>query len=112
MNVREGFDTTFTFRISSPSQKCDVMEDVYTMCRSRGADGFAFVIQNDNIEALGTGGKGIGYEGIRNSIAVEFDTYYNYENLDSYENHISVQTRGWRYPNHSNHSYSLASSVR
>ena len=82
------------------------------MVRSRGADGFAFVIQSQSETALGLPGKGLGYEGINNSLAVEFDTFFNYDNLDAYENHISVQTKGWRQPNEANHSFSLASSVR
>ena len=36
VNVREGFDTTFTFEISNPSQHCDRLADVNTFCRSRG----------------------------------------------------------------------------
>ena len=48
-----------------------------------------------------------GYAGVQNSLAVEFDTYYNYEELEPYENHISVQTRGWRHKNSLNHTFSL-----
>ena len=112
MNVREGFDTTFTFRISNPSQHCQFMDDVYTHCRSRGGDGFAFVVQNYDQVALGKGGMEMSYGGIRNSIAVEFDTKFNYENIDPYENHISVHTRGWREDNSANHSYSVGSTVK
>lgn len=36
VNVGEGFDTTFTFELSNPSQTCNVMDDVSTYCRSRG----------------------------------------------------------------------------
>lgn len=39
------------------------------------------------------GGQGLGYAGISNMLAVEFDTYYNAEMLEPYENHVSVQTR-------------------
>ena len=63
MQVREGFDTSFVFRVSNPSVTCTYMDDVYTNCRcvlrswsdeslcqiegrSRGGEGFAFVIQN------------------------------------------------------------------
>ena len=53
MNVREGFDAYFTFQISNPSMRCDSMDDVNTYCRSRGADGLAFVIQNVSGAALG-----------------------------------------------------------
>lgn len=50
---------------------------------------------------------GLGYDGINNSIAIEFDTYFNFEAIDPYENHISIHTGGWRVPNTSNHSHSL-----
>ena len=83
------------------------MEGVYSNCRSTGGDGFAFVLQVDSPDALGTPGMGLGYDGIENSIAIEFDTYFNHETLDPYENHISVHTRGWRQPNSSNHTYSI-----
>lgn len=33
MNVREGFDTTFTFRISNPSFSCRFIDEVHTHCR-------------------------------------------------------------------------------
>ncbi|CAM9433410.1 unnamed protein product, partial [Hapterophycus canaliculatus] len=56
VTVGEGFDTTFTFRLSSPSLRCNTMDGVYTHCRSRGADGLAFVIQGEGPTALGQGG--------------------------------------------------------
>jgi hypothetical protein len=93
MNVFEGFDTTIQYQISNPSLKCDRMDDVNTFCRSRGADGFAFVIQNVSPTALGNAGAGLGYEGIFNSLAVEMDTYHNYDQMDYYENHIAVMTQ-------------------
>ena len=111
MNVREGFDTTFTFHLSNPSLTCDVMDDVHTRCRSRGADGFAFVIQNEDGLALGRGGMDLGYGGIANGVAVEFDTYFNYEILDPYENHIAIISEGWRHELTSNHSSSFGDVV-
>ena len=68
---------------------------------------FAFVIQGEGVDALGTNGKGMGYSGINNSLAVEFDTYFDPEENDPYENHISIQTRGWRHSNSEDHLYSL-----
>lgn len=112
MNVREGFDTTFVFRIANPSTACDVMADVFTYCRSRGADGLAFVVQNEGNTALGATGSGLGYAGISNSLAVEFDTYHNPDVADVYENHISVQTRGFRQENDAHHFHSLAMTAR
>ena len=70
----------------------------------------AFVFQADNQNVLGRNGSSLGYDGIQNGIAVEFDTYYNYEEIDPYENHVSVHTRGWRHPLSSNHTFSLGSS--
>ena len=43
---------------------------------SNGADGIAFVLQNQSVNAGSVGG-GLGYAGITPSFAVEFDTYYN-----------------------------------
>ena len=111
MNIREGFDTTFRFRVTEPSTVCDFMDDVYTNCRSRGADGFAFVIQAESPVALGAAGMQLGYGGTRNSVAIEFDTRYSYELFDPYENHISVHSRGWRDRNSANHTYSFGSTV-
>lgn len=112
VNVREGFDTTLTFEISNPSQRCDMLDDVNTYCRSRGADGFAFVIQNVSPLALGLAGSGLGYDGIFNSLAVEMDTYHNFDQMDFYENHIAVMTQGWRYNISANHSRSLATTTK
>jgi hypothetical protein len=93
MDVREGFDTYIKFQISNPSQKCTNLDDVNTYCRSRGADGLAFVIQNVAPDALGNAGSGLGYEGIFNALSVELDTFHNYDQMDYYENHISVMTQ-------------------
>lgn len=111
-NVEEGFTTTFRFRIANPSLRCGQMDDAYTHCRSRGGDGLAFVIQGQSPRALGAGGAGLGYTGIANSVAVEFDTFYNAELLEAGENHVAVHSRGWRHANNANHSYALASSTQ
>ena len=108
MNVGEGFETEFQFEIHTPSQRCNNHNEVYRYCRSRGADGLAFVIQNHQSRALGNEGFSLGYGGIPNSLAIEFDTYYNYEMGDLYENHVSIQSRGSHEPNESNHTFSLA----
>jgi hypothetical protein len=111
--VREGFDTTFVFRIANPSSFCNKLDDVFTHCRSRGGAGFAFVVQNwhpaslGGTEKPGQTGHGLGYDGIRNSIAIEFDTYHDPEMHDPWENHISVHTRGYAAGNTANHTHSL-----
>ena len=87
--VAGGFSTTFTFQILNPSQP--------------SADGIAFVIQNAGLQALGDGGGGIGYQGITNSLAVEFDTYANAYDPEfppsdqlgnTPANHIAIQSCG------------------
>lgn len=64
----QSFDSTFAFKLTNA-----------------GADGFTFTIQNNNPQALGPGGGGLGYGpdhaggtgGIANSLAVKFDLYSN-----------------------------------
>ncbi len=77
--VVRGFTTTFRFRIVADGP---------------GADGLAFVIHNDPAQtaAIGGLGGGIGYLGLNNVVAVEFDTWDNgwaYEPLAD-ANHVSV----------------------
>ena len=93
--VEAGFETDFTFQMTDSS---------YPSNGLRG-DGFAFVIQNYSLVAIGgQGGRqgvSLGYDGIPNNIAIEFDTALNsrqYQNSDDpSNNHISVQVIG-AYP--------------
>ena len=112
LNVREGFDTTIVFRTSNPSQRCNLMDDVYTSCQSRGGDGFAFVIQEDRYDALGRKGAGLGHGGINDSLAVEIDTYYNPELSEPYENHVAIHTNGRRGTNSAHQKSTLTSSTQ
>lgn len=77
-HVADGFDTTFTYQMNGSSG-------------SSGADGLAFVIQDESTAALGNSGSGLGFEGITRSLAVEFDTFGFTPETD---NHISVQSLG------------------
>lgn len=88
--VAGAFSTTFTFQLSGTS--------TYT------ADGFAFVIQNSALTALGPSndGCGLGFGdsstgctptdsgGIPQSLAIEFDTYQNAD--DPNNNHVAIQS--------------------
>ncbi len=76
--IGDGFETVFTFKIAD--------------LNAGGADGFAFVIQNHALDAIGVEGGGVGYAGIPRSLAIEFDTWWNSGEPD--DNHISVQTAG------------------
>ncbi len=88
LSIRNGFETDFTFRIGSGSDRTQPDGG------DPGADGIAFVIQNNGTTALGHYGKGIGYAGIQKSVAVEFDTYFNFESSDPNGNHVAIQTGG------------------
>jgi hypothetical protein len=113
--VANGFTTWFAFKFT-PN------ETSYAT-----ADGLAFVIQNSQGSnavydtsagctgiggagptALGTGGGCMGYGGIDNSLALEFDTYYNAwdpndNNGSNNDNHIALQNCGAGLPNSPNH---------
>ncbi len=83
LHVADGFDTTFSFQVSTGINS--------------GGDGFAFVIQDESATALGGGGGGLGYasngpQGITRSLAVEFDTFFFAPEFPS--DHVSVQTDG------------------
>ncbi len=68
-----GFRTSFRFAIQNGT-----------------ADGFAFVIQDDANDTVGSGGSGLGYAGIPRSVAIEFDTFIFSDEFQGM--HVSVQT--------------------
>ena len=73
----------------------------HTTCSVHGGDGIAFVIHGDERGAKSLGGDGseLGYAGIKNGIAVEFDMWtnvasVNVKNDDIFHDHISVHSNG------------------
>lgn len=101
--VVAGFDTTFTFRITPPTV-------------GTKAEGMALVIHDDPNGAAAQGGTvwGMGYGngssasvGIRNSIAIELDTYQDGFLGDTSANELTIHTRGAQ-GNHENEQYSIA----
>ncbi len=65
--------------------------------KNEGADGLAFVIQDSpaGFAAFGREGSGLGYDGIRPSVAIEFDTYYNgFPQRDVPEDHTVITGNG------------------
>lgn len=57
-----------------------------------GGDGIAFLVQGQGTRALGGWGGGLGYRGIRKSVAIEFDTYQN--STDPNGAHLAVVLGG------------------
>lgn len=77
IDLTESFESTFK---------------VYLHHGRPGADGIAFLVQAKGPRALGGWGGGLGYRGIRNSVAVEFDTFQN--TTDPSSNHLAVVLGG------------------
>jgi hypothetical protein len=90
-SIQGDFESSFQFQLAEPY-----------------GDGFAFVIQNSGSAALGLAGGYLGFSGISDSLAVEFDTQQNIGSpwTDPSDNHVSVQTRG-TLPNSADPQYSL-----
>lgn len=72
------FSTTFQFQITNPGG-------------IDPADGLTFVVAAAS-SGLGISGGGIGYQGVPNSVAIEFDTYNNGETGGS--NHVGIDVNG------------------
>jgi len=68
-----------------------------------GADGMALVFKGNPNPEIGNVGGGMGYEGIANSMIVEFDTFQNGVNGDPFFDHIAINRDG-----NSNHNLSTA----
>jgi hypothetical protein len=108
--VINGFSTTFQFQFTNPS--------------TPPADGIAFLIQNSSTSAIGfasdNDGGALGYgdfdgnddpsqgQGIPSSVAIEFDSYYNYlwdpAPVNGVDSHVAIQSCGTG-PNTSHHNY-------
>lgn len=78
------FNTRFQFRIENGGGITDDSSE-------GGADGLAFIIQNVS-NSLGASGAGIGYQGVTDSVAVEFDTFDN--SFDPDTNHVGIGVNG------------------
>lgn len=97
VRVSGGFRTEFSFRFSEG-------HNAWKDGSPDGADGLAFVIQAADTKTKGTFGGGIGYSGIPNSIAFEFDAYNNDEDLgEDNGSHTAIFSNG-KGANSSDHS--------
>ncbi len=98
-SVGTSFETSFTFQLGPAT----------------GADGFAFLVQNSAASPLTGTGCELGYHGVANSLAIEFDTYSNstcgaVSVNDPNGIHVSVHSLGTA-PNSVAESASLGSTL-
>ncbi|KAL9182975.1 hypothetical protein ACHAXT_004254 [Thalassiosira profunda] len=116
--VLTGFESTFQWQVTDHSVECTEHVDrsfskhLHRSCAVHGGDGFAFVVHGDPADssALGGDGEHLGYGGIANSLAVEFDTWTNVDTQQSddvLQDHISIHAGGPLLPNSSNQSTAL-----
>lgn len=80
------FSTYFQFRFTNPGGLCD--------SQGCGADGLTFAVQTVANNSVGSGGQGIGYEGLSPSVAVEFDSWENGSDDGFSSNHIGIDVNG------------------
>ncbi|KUF86656.1 hypothetical protein AM588_10001218 [Phytophthora nicotianae] len=102
--VLQGFETRFTFQITDQSRRCFEVKDQnfglheYRSCAVHGGDGFAFVLHShqNRTATLAAGGSNMGFKGIQNSLAIEFDTWFNDEKAgeDVFYDHVAIYSRG------------------
>jgi hypothetical protein len=72
----------------------DFVFNVYLGCLdANGADGLVFVLQPVST-SIGTGGGGMGFQGIAPSVGIALDTWQNFEFNDPVFDHISIQVNG------------------
>jgi len=90
--AKDGFQTFFTVKFASHAAKSAVMHRTPAGPEIRGCEGLAFVVQTSGSNVLGLGGSGIGYAGLLDGIAVEFDTRHSGEEKDPLTNHISIHS--------------------
>jgi hypothetical protein len=82
LGASDTFSSQFQFRFTNPGG-------------IDPADGITLVLAA-NPTGLGTAGGGMGYQGVPNSVAIEFNTYNNGLSLptDASSNHVSIDTNG------------------
>jgi Bacterial lectin len=82
LGASDTFSSQFQFRFTNPGG-------------IDPADGITLVLAASPT-GLGTAGGGMGYQGVPNGVAIEFDTYNNEFGLptDASSNHVSIDTNG------------------
>eukprot|EP00397_Hematodinium_sp_SG-2012_P004376 GEMP01004387.1.p1 GENE.GEMP01004387.1~~GEMP01004387.1.p1 ORF type:complete len:960 (+),score=184.04 GEMP01004387.1:53-2932(+) len=87
-----GFKTRFHFEVLHRNKICELGGKASQWCHAHGADGFAFVIQNGDMQEKTISDRlaGLGYTGINKALVIEFDMHRDVSMKDIDRNHISV----------------------
>jgi hypothetical protein len=103
--VVAGFDTTIAFRITPPT----VGTKGHGMALVLHDDPRGLATTGGTVSGLGYGSGANGVVGIRNSIAIELDTFWSVfvDDSSNSNNQLSIHTRG-NQPNHEDELYSIA----
>ncbi|RLN78347.1 hypothetical protein BBJ28_00000507 [Nothophytophthora sp. Chile5] len=102
--VLQGFETRFTFQITDQTRRCFEVKDQnfglreYQSCAVHGGGGLAFVLHShpNRTATLGAQGSQMGFVGLQNSLAIEFDTWFNDDSAgnDVFYDHVAIYSRG------------------
>lgn len=93
----DGFTFSFDFRVTNQSRTCP-SNVLSAQCQGRGGEGFALLLSGLSSATMGSGGSGLGYDSLSDTIAIEFDTYFSPDLEDESDNHIGVQIPTTRLP--------------
>ncbi len=89
-----GFTTYFAFQIHNPTTCCNPGDGLSFILQNSSATNSQMGASGTGVHALGAGGgsDALGYSGINNSLAVEFDIFNDL--WDPNSNHVAIQTCG------------------
>ena len=131
--LREPSERCVDVAAVSRSFSSEIRTRLHGACEVKGGDGFAFVVWDadaaeeaaleavdatlgeagageDAATVVGAPGPGLGYTGLRRSVAVEFDLWHNPLYEDPYDTHVAIHTDG-ASPNSAHHGARLASTT-
>ena len=114
--------TTFSFQFSQAAQACasvarlsrstfseEVVQYSHGSCRALTGEGLAVVFLDSatapNASLVGLGGPAIGFGGLPNSLAVEFDARGNVSAGEPANMHVAVMSRGVRLARRAEHKH-------
>jgi hypothetical protein len=101
----QAFDSNLSFTTSFDF----VMDRLGGITAEDGGDGVALVFQSVGVHAIGSNNGGIGYMGIKDSLAIELDTWNNQPYSDPNGNHVAIMSRADQFNSVEHHLAEIAS---